>query len=58
MFREILLVGLGGFTAFSAFMGENLAMLHAGEIVPFTLYTVGSLLLGLGAVLLGWSLAK
>ena len=57
--RLLLTVGFcGGFTTFSAFMGENLAMLRAGEFVPFALYTAGSVLLGLGAVWFGWWLAK
>ncbi len=57
--RLLLTVGFcGGFTTFSAFMGENLAMLRAGEILPFVLYTTGSFVLGLAAVWLGWWLAK
>ncbi len=48
----------GGFTTFSAFMSENLAMLRAGDFLPFALYVTGSLLLGLGAVWLGWWLVR
>ncbi len=57
--RLLLTAGFcGGFTTFSAFMGENLAMLRAGDLVPFALYTAGSILFGLAAVWLGWWLAK
>ena len=57
--RLLLMAGFcGGFTTFSAFMSDNIAMLRAGEFLPFALYTVGSVLLGLGAVWLGWWLAK
>ena len=57
--RLLLTAGFcGGFTTFSALMGENLAMLRAGELVPFAFYTAGSVLLGLAAVWLGWWVAK
>ena len=57
--RLLLAAGFcGGFTTFSAFMGENLAMLRAGELLLFALYTAGSLLLGLVAVWFGWWIAK
>ncbi len=57
--RLLLTAGFcGGFTTFSAFMGENLAMLRAGDLLPFALYTAGSILFGLAAVCLGWWLAK
>ncbi|MDR2891086.1 MAG: CrcB family protein [Alistipes sp.] len=53
--RLLLMAGFcGGFTTFSALMGENLTMLRAGEFLPFALYTAASLLVGLAAVWLGW----
>ncbi len=57
--RVLLVAGFcGGFTTFSAFMGENLSMLRAGEFLQFALYAGGSLILGLAAVWLGWLIAK
>ncbi len=57
--RVLLVAGFcGGFTTFSAFMGENLSMLRGGEFLQFALYAGGSLILGLAAVWLGWLIAK
>jgi CrcB protein len=53
--RLLLMAGFcGGFTTFSAFMGENLTMLRAGELLPLLLYAASSFVLGLVAVWLGW----
>jgi CrcB protein len=43
----------GGFTTFSAFAYENYALLKNGDLITFSLYTLGSLILGLGAVVVG-----
>ncbi len=48
----------GGFTTFSTFSKESLALLQTGSYVIFALYAVGSILLGLAAVALGYLLAK
>jgi CrcB protein len=57
--RVMLVTGFcGGFTTFSAFMGENLSMLRAGEFMAFILYTAGSMVLGLAMVWLGWIISK
>lgn len=53
--RMLLMVGLcGGFTTFSTFTGENLALLHNGEYFAVFLYTALSLFLGFLAVYLGY----
>lgn len=57
--RMFLMVGLcGGFTTFSSFTGENLTLLRSGQIGSLLLYTGLSLLLGLGAVYLGFISTK
>lgn len=43
----------GGFTTFSAFAYENQVFLRAGEYMTFGFYTLGSIVLGFGAVFLG-----
>ena len=48
----------GGFTTFSTFSKESLALLQTGSYVTFALYAVGSILLGLAAVALGYMLTK
>ncbi len=57
--RLFLAVGIcGGFTTFSAFSLESLAMLQQQRIGMFFAYVLGSLLLGLAATWLGYSLIK
>jgi CrcB protein len=57
--RVLLVAGFcGGFTTFSAFMGENLAMLRGGEFLHFALYAAGSMIFGLAAGWLGWLISK
>ena len=44
----------GGFTTFSAFANENLELIKNGEIFNFSIYTIGSLLIGILAVCIGY----
>tara|TARA_B100001287_G_scaffold66033_1_gene53900 strand:- start:862 stop:1245 length:384 start_codon:yes stop_codon:yes gene_type:complete len=44
----------GGFTTFSAFANENLELLKNGEIFNFSLYTFGSIIIGILAVFIGY----
>jgi CrcB protein len=54
-----LLTGvLGGYTTFSSFSLENLALLRAGEVGAALLYALGSVLLGLLAAWAGVRLAQ
>jgi len=49
-----LVTGLcGGFTTYSAFAYENYNLLKNGDLLTFSLYTLGSLVLGFAAVFLG-----
>lgn len=48
----------GGFTTFSTFSAENLALLNAGNYAALLGYAVGSVLLGILAVFLGFLLTK
>jgi CrcB protein len=53
--RMFLMVGLcGGFTTFSTFTGENLALMRSGQFLPLFLYTGLSILLGFAAVWIGY----
>jgi CrcB protein len=52
--RMFLTVGFcGGFTTFSTFSGENIAMLRDGNILLVALYTSSSVFLGILATYLG-----
>ncbi|WP_127844384.1 fluoride efflux transporter CrcB [Psychroflexus aestuariivivens] len=55
----LLITGFcGGFTTFSAFSSENLNLLKSGQFMEFALYISVSIVLGLLAVILGFSLGK
>ena len=46
----------GGFTTFSAFAAENMALLQSGKYGIAFIYIIASLLLGIAAVILGFKL--
>ena len=48
----------GGFTTFSTFAMENQALLRSGDYFQLVVYSLGSLLLGILAVILGLYIAK
>jgi fluoride exporter len=53
--RAFCLVGvLGGFTTFSAYSAETLALLRAGAWLPALVNAAGQVVVGIGAVALGW----
>jgi CrcB protein len=57
--NQILLLATGfcgGFTTFSAFANENLELIKNGEIFNFSVYTIGSVLIGILAVYIGFYL--
>ena len=48
----------GGFTTFSTFANENMGLLRSGDYFYFILYIILSVLLGIGAVILGVNCVK
>jgi fluoride exporter len=46
----------GGFTTFSAFSAENMALLQNGKHIVALLYIALSIVLGIGAALLGYNI--
>ena len=57
--KWLLITGLcGGFTTFSTFSIESLGLLHQQHYTSFVAYTAGSVVLGLLATFLGYSLMK
>ena len=48
----------GGFTTFSAFANENLELIKNGELFNFSAYTIGSVLIGILAVFIGFYLTN
>ena len=57
--RLALTVGLcGGFTTFSTFSKESLALVQSGRWAVFTAYVVGSAIIGIAAIGLGYAIAR
>lgn len=57
--RLLLMTGfLGGFTTFSAFGNETMGLLRGGAAGTALAYVGAHLVLGLGAVWVGWALAQ
>lgn len=57
--RLFLATGIcGGFTTFSAFAWENIQLLNQERYGSFVAYTGGTLVLGFGAVALGYWITK
>mgnify|MGYP002795046891 CR=1 FL=1 len=48
----------GGFTTFSTFAFENQGLLKSGDYFNFTLYTLGSIIVGFAAIFAGLYLSK
>ena len=54
-----LTVGIcGGFTTFSTFSKESVMLLQSGQYFILALYVLGSVLIGVGLVAIGYSLTK
>lgn len=57
--RLLLTAGLcGGFTTFSTFSNDGLALLRQGEVAMFAVYTILSIILGITAAFAGAAMVK
>lgn len=57
--KLIFVVGFcGGFTTFSSFVTEKFKMLQANNLQDFMLYSMGSIILGLCVVWVGFKVSK
>jgi|ERR1051326_2309778 CrcB protein len=57
--RLLLITGFcGGFTTFSTFAFENMNLLRSGDTIYFLIYTVASVVIGIGAVFIGMAIMK
>jgi len=57
--RAFVAIGVcGGYTTFSTFALENLALLQGGQVAKALLHAVLSVVLSVGAAWLGWTLGK
>ncbi|MFN3394540.1 MAG: fluoride efflux transporter CrcB [Candidatus Thermochlorobacter sp.] len=57
--RLFLATGIcGGFTTFSAFSNETIALLRDGQFLYAGLYVISSIILGLAATFLGYAILK
>jgi CrcB protein len=57
--RAFVAIGIcGGFTTFSTFAAENLALLQGGQVTRAALHALLSLTLTVGAAFLGYTLAR
>lgn len=55
----LLITGFcGGFTTFSTFALEQHSLLKTGDLLNFTIYTLTSLIIGVGAVAVGFWFSK